>query len=385
MKRILVLLTAVMLTAATTSYGTIFWQNLGNTSAYNFSNSMDSVEGVSSPSYIGSEGAIAATCTYQGSGVRYHSEWTPTGTWNHGSTAYFGYAIYLPTSFQFTGTQRAVTEQYGLRHASGGTIVPDLYQAWIGGGTANEMQFGGGGISDQNTGTMTSGAWHTVVTKMTYGSGGNITVWFDGNQAWSLNTTVNGSGSGDTNGLWALGLYEADWDGGNTGNGTDITVYGAGATIATTYAEANPITYHFSGNYQIQCVASGLSLNVSGASTTNGAQIIQYSYSGTPNELWTFIPTSNGYYQINNENSGKDAVVQGASTANGAKIIQWSFGSSGDDQWMPVQNSDGTYTFYNLHSGLVLDDPGFSQTSGTQFDQWTANGGSNQKFNLINH
>src|SRR6266480_2519833 len=117
MKRIVVILTVSMLVVASSSYASIFFQNLGNTSAYNFSNSMDSVTGVSSPSYIGSEGAIAARCTYQGSGVRYHSEWTPVGTWNHGATAYFGYSIYLPTSFQFTGTQRAVTEQYGLRHA----------------------------------------------------------------------------------------------------------------------------------------------------------------------------------------------------------------------------------------------------------------------------
>lgn len=139
----------------------------------------------------------------------------------------------------------------------------------------------------------------------------------------------------------------------------------------------------FSGNYQLQNEASGLSMNVSGASTSDGAAIIQWGYSGTANELWTFKATSSGYYQINNVRSGKDAVVQGASTSNGAKIIQWTFGSSGDDQWKPVQNSDGSYTFYNLHSGKVIDDPGSSTSAGTQFDQWSANGGANQKFKVI--
>ncbi|HXE42407.1 MAG TPA: RICIN domain-containing protein, partial [Candidatus Baltobacteraceae bacterium] len=67
----------------------------------------------------------------------------------------------------------------------------------------------------------------------------------------------------------------------------------------------------------------------------------------------------------------------------GAGIIQWSFGSSGDDQWLPSQNGDGSYTFYNLHSGKVLEDPGGSTSTSTQMDQWDANGGSNQKWNLL--
>jgi hypothetical protein len=139
------------------------------------------------------------------------------------------------------------------------------------------------------------------------------------------------------------------------------------------------------GTYQIENVASDLSLNVSNNLTSNGAPIVQYSYSGSANEKWTFTPTSNGYYQIVNVNSGKDVAVQGASTANEAKIVQWTFGSSGDDQWKPVQNSNGSYTFYNLNSGKVLDNPGSSTTKNTQMDQYTAQGGANQQWDLISH
>ena len=153
--------------------------------------------------------------------------------------------------------------------------------------------------------------------------------------------------------------------------------------LCVALAGAVTVQAQFSGNYQLQNEASGLSMNVSGNSTANGASIIQWGYSGSANELWKFIPTSGGYYQINSVLSGKDAVVQGASTSNGAKIIQWSFGSAGNDQWKPVQNSDGSYTFYNLHSGKVIDDPGSSTAQNTQFDQWSANGGANQKFKVI--
>lgn len=139
------------------------------------------------------------------------------------------------------------------------------------------------------------------------------------------------------------------------------------------------------GTYQIQNVASGLSLNVSNNITANNACIIQYSYSGSANEKFTFTPTDSGYYQIVNVNSGKDVVVKGASTANGALIIQYQFGSSQNDQWKPQQNSDGTYTFINRHSGLVLEDPGSSTASAKQMDQWGSNSGNNQKWNLISH
>lgn len=141
----------------------------------------------------------------------------------------------------------------------------------------------------------------------------------------------------------------------------------------------------FSGTYQLQNERSGLALNVSGASTSNGAAIIQWPYDGASNSKWTFSTsgTQNGYYQIVNVNSGKDAVVQSASTSQGALIIQWAFGSAGNDQWQPQQNSDGSYTFVNLHSGQVLEDPGGSYSQGTQMDQWGSNGGANQKWNLI--
>jgi hypothetical protein len=143
------------------------------------------------------------------------------------------------------------------------------------------------------------------------------------------------------------------------------------------------VNTNLSGEFQIENSSSGYSLNVMGAATTNGAPIIQWSYSGAGNELWTFIATSNGYYQINSVESGKDIVVQNASTTNEAKIIQWTFGSSGDDQWEPVLNTNGTYTLFNLKSGKVLDDPGDSKSAGTQMDQYSNQGEPWQQWDLI--
>jgi len=139
----------------------------------------------------------------------------------------------------------------------------------------------------------------------------------------------------------------------------------------------------FSGNYEIQSVASGLAANVKGASTSDDAPVVQYPFSSSQkNSIWTFIATSNGYYQVQNENSGMDMNVSKASTANGALITQAPFGSSGDDQWKPAANSDGSYSLYNLNSGLVLDVPGGSTSSDTQLDQYSFQDGSNQEWDL---
>lgn len=138
----------------------------------------------------------------------------------------------------------------------------------------------------------------------------------------------------------------------------------------------------FAGTYELQNVSSGQALDVSGGSTANGAAVVQWPYNGGRNQLWNFIPTSNGYYQIKSANSGLDLNVTAGSTSNGALVVQWPYGTGNNDQWLPSHNADGTYSFYNRNSGLVLDNPG-GNTQATQFLQWGANGGANQKFNCI--
>lgn len=138
----------------------------------------------------------------------------------------------------------------------------------------------------------------------------------------------------------------------------------------------------FAGVFEIQSVSSGQVLDVRGGSTANNVPVIQWPYTNGRNQLWNFIPTSNGYYQIKNANSALNVNVYGGSTATGALIIQWPFGSGNNDHWLPARQADGSYVFYNRNSGLLLDNPG-GNTQDRQFDQWGANGGSNQRFNVI--
>ncbi|MDE3098155.1 MAG: RICIN domain-containing protein, partial [Verrucomicrobiota bacterium] len=166
-----------------------------------------------------------------------------------------------------------------------------------------------------------------------------------------------------------------------------VTVTGTDGTLTHTTTVSLTISTSgggFSGTYQLQNEASSLVLNNQG-STTEGTAITEWKSVTSQNLEWTFNPAGcqAGYYQIVSVKSGLDAAVQGASTSDGAGIIQWAFGASGNDQWEPQQNSDGSYTFVNLNSGLVMEDPGSSTSKSTQMDQWSSNGGANQKWKLL--
>ncbi|HEV2633886.1 MAG TPA: RICIN domain-containing protein [Actinocrinis sp.] len=144
---------------------------------------------------------------------------------------------------------------------------------------------------------------------------------------------------------------------------------------------ANP----FSGSYEIQSSASGLSVGVQGDSTANSAPIVQAADTGDQSASWTFVPESNGYYEIKNARSGQLLNIGAASAAPGALAVQWPAGglTPGNDLWLPVRNADGTYSFFNRNSQLALDDPAASTAAGTQYEQWTSNDTAGQEFKLI--
>lgn len=195
--------------------------------------------------------------------------------------------------------------------------------------------------------------------------------WLQGNAnaAWNERSNIN--------------ITWNDWTNPTNDSGSDPNEMSSAAAV---WQHLPPPSIDLSGTYEIQNVASGLAMNVSGASTTNGAEIIQWPFSsGATNALWTFVPTSGGYYQIKNVNSGQVVNVTAASGLSGASIVQWPAEgmTPGNDQWMPVENPDGTYSFYNLNSLQALDNPAGGTANGTQLDQWFGNSTSAQKFNLI--
>src|SRR3954465_9705634 len=76
------------------------------------------------------------------------------------------------------------------------------------------------------------------------------------------------------------------------------------------------------GYYKVLARHSGKAVVVQSASTSDGADVIQWTYGGTnTNDEWLFSDLGSGYYKVTARHSGKAMVVQGASTTDGANVI----------------------------------------------------------------
>ncbi|KOV35944.1 hypothetical protein ADK60_07960 [Streptomyces sp. XY431] len=140
-----------------------------------------------------------------------------------------------------------------------------------------------------------AGTWHNVSLAM---QGQSITAFVDHVQVASLTHAGHAIGQ---SGLAVGGFQHADF-----------THFGVTplAGPATT-----PLTN----------TSSGKCLDVSGSSTADGAQVLQWTCgSGKANQEWTLVPPAGGAtMQLVSANSGKCLDVSGSSTADGALAVQW--------------------------------------------------------------
>jgi MYXO-CTERM domain-containing protein len=143
----------------------------------------------------------------------------------------------------------------------------------------------------------------------------------------------------------------------------------------------------FEGNYELRNVESGLSLVVSDASPGEGAAIVQETFDGAAEALWSFEPSQGGYFWIRNAASELVLDVDVPVARIGAKLIQSGRDGllPGSDRWFLAKNEDGTYSFYNLNSRMALDNLGASAEPGTGYAQWASNGSNAQKFEVVSH
>jgi endoglucanase len=135
-----------------------------------------------------------------------------------------------------------------------------------------------------------------------------------------------------------------------------------------------PTTY-----YRVTARHSGKVMDVIGASTSDSAEVKQWTYNGGMNQKWAFQDVGGGFFRLVNLNSGKCLDVSGASTADGANIIQFSCGSGTNQQWQMVASG----SFFQLkarHSGKCLDVVSSGTADGTDIEQFTCNSGTNQQW-----
>ncbi|WP_432829052.1 RICIN domain-containing protein [Dactylosporangium sp. CA-092794] len=124
-------------------------------------------------------------------------------------------------------------------------------------------------------------------------------------------------------------------------------------------------------------------LGVSGMSTANSANVVQYDDNGTADHNWRLIDAGSGWYKIQNQNSGKLLAVQDMSTANGAFVQQFDDNGSADHLWRLVDNGDGWYRIQVQHSLKVLGVSGMSTANSAQVVQFDDNGTADHLWKLL--
>jgi hypothetical protein len=140
----------------------------------------------------------------------------------------------------------------------------------------------------------------------------------------------------------------------------------------------------FSGYYKLIEQATGKTLVVQSASTSNSAAVVLYDYASgsTTNDEWQVSSIGSGYYRIINRGSGKDMVVASASTSSGAGIVQYTYGGTAtNDEWTMVDSGSGYYEIRNRNSGKNVQAMGTA--NGAAVQQQTDNNGGDQRFSFV--
>jgi len=114
----------------------------------------------------------------------------------------------------------------------------------------------------------------------------------------------------------------------------------------------------------------GKCVDVSGASTANGAKIQLWTCNGTSAQSWT-MGTDGTVRAL-----GKCMDVASGATANGTKVQLWDCNGSSAQQWSYTAAHD----LVNPQANKCLDATGQSSADGTALQIWSCTGSANQKW-----
>jgi len=135
------------------------------------------------------------------------------------------------------------------------------------------------------------------------------------------------------------------------------------------------------GTYKLIARHSGKALDASGATTTNGTQIIQWTYGGGNNQRWTVTSLGGGLYKIIGVQSGKSIDISNWGTANGTKVQLWDYLAGTNQKFAFNATSGGYYEISPSHApGSCLDVSGVSTADGALVQLWQYLGANNQQW-----
>jgi hypothetical protein len=254
---------ALFFAFAALSHATASFHNSGTTAnGGGFSNwdssnldSPDSITQSTSVLYPGTSSSIKCQTNYQGTGYtgRYHAMKRHNSGYVYGDTGFYGFAFYLQSAWDFSGSQQYQLFQMIANFAgdSQNTCGEDSQPSamiWVSGNQlASRRNYGSDEChrtTQSYTGlaTVSAGVWHRIVTQAhwTNDSTGYYKVWFDGTKVLELlnqAVTVNRP----TQYTMDVGIYANSWhDQGFCTGSTQRIAWFSKVGKGTVFADADP-------------------------------------------------------------------------------------------------------------------------------------------------
>lgn len=248
---------AAAFTLAAAAHATAYFHNTGTTAdGGGFSNwdgsNLDSNCSISQSTSVLYKGStsIKSQTNYNSSYTgRYHAMKSKNNVYHLGDTGFYGFAFYLWSSWDFSGSQQYQLFQFIADYTGSGcdTWQPST-MVWVQGNQlCTRRNYGSDAChrttqSYTNLATVSSGVWHRIVIQAhwTDDSTGYLKLWFDGTKVlekYSLATTINDSRYYRMD----VGLYSNSWhdQGYCTGNTTRMAWFDQIGT-GSTFADADP-------------------------------------------------------------------------------------------------------------------------------------------------
>lgn len=137
------------------------------------------------------------------------------------------------------------------------------------------------------------------------------------------------------------------------------------------------------GRYNIISSLSGMYLDVSGRSSDDGANIIQYSRTGGTNQQFDVTQRADGSYTIQPVHSGKSLDVYDWNSDDGAELRQWSFLNNVNQHWYIDNVGNGLHAITSKFSGKAIDVWEMKLDAGADIRLYTYWGGAGQKWRFV--
>ncbi|MET7528418.1 glycosyl hydrolase family 95 catalytic domain-containing protein [Streptomyces goshikiensis] len=200
--------------------------------------------------------------------------------------------------------------------------------------------------------------------------------------------------SGSVTGIGVRGGLTVDlaW---SSGQVTNATLRGAAGRSATVVfgAWSTTVAIPSSGSvtltpparhtvFQLVNRHSGKAVDVPGASTGPGTELIQYTPSGAINQRFRFIPVGSGLHEIRTTH-GLSWDISGGGTADGAKLVQWTPAYADNQHWKVTDTGDGHVILTCARSGKVLGITDRSASDGATLEQQTPDGSAQQQWRRV--